>query len=140
MSDNNITVVNETEKPYTLRDLSAKDVFLMSRIISKLGISKVSECFNANEISGIVNQETGSTTDEIANRVGVNVVLRIADVIISNLSACEQEIYSFLSALSGMSKSDIEKLPMDVFLEMIVDVIKKEEFKDFIKVVSRLLK
>lgn len=40
-------------------------------------------------------------------------------------------IYQLLSGLSGMNKKEIAALPMNVFLSMIIDVIKKEEFKDF---------
>lgn len=39
-----------------------------------------------------------------------------------------------------MSVKDLEALDMVTFFEMIVDVFKKDEFKDFIGVVSKLFK
>ena len=72
--------------------------------------------------------------------VGVGVVFEMAGVIVDNLPKCEQEIYAFLSRLSGLKMEYIMEMDAVVFFEMIVDVIKKPEFKDFIGVVSRLLK
>ena len=51
-----------------------------------------------------------------------------------------QIVFSDDSLISGMSKDDIRNLPISTFTEMIIDVVKKEEFKDFFGVVSKLFK
>lgn len=39
-----------------------------------------------------------------------------------------------------MKKEEIAELPAGTFAEMIIDVVKMDGFKDFIKAVSKLLK
>ena len=51
---------------------------------------------------------------------------------------CIRDSYKLLSGLSGMKESEIAELPMNTFVKMVIDVIKKDEFKDFIQVVSEL--
>lgn len=136
----------EVVKPYELRKLCSRDIFPMSKIISKIGIKEITKNFDFDNIRELVeklieekgNKEEMSEADVVA--VGIPIVLDVADVIFENLSACEEHIYHLLSNLSGMTKKDIAELPMDVFASMIIDVIKKEEFKDFTKAVSGLLK
>ena len=72
--------------------------------------------------------------------IGITIAVNIADVIFSNLPKCKADIYKLLSGLSGMSAKDIAALPMPVFMNMVVDTIKKEEFKDFFWAAARLFK
>lgn len=127
-------------KSYELRTLCAKDIFLMSKIISKIGIKEFSKSFQSEDTKHLIQTLQGDTEQDATTIVGVSVVLEIATVILENLPNCEQELYGLLASLSGMAKEDISKLPMDVFLKMIVDVIRKEEFTNFIRAVSGLLK
>lgn len=72
--------------------------------------------------------------------VGVSVVMEVVSIIMKNLPSCKNEIYTFLSGLSGMTVKEIGNLDMVTFTEMIVAVVQKQEFKDFFKVVSKLFK
>jgi hypothetical protein len=84
---------------------------------------------------------TGGENKENATAiVGVSVILEIANVIIGNIPKCETEIYQMLSQTSDLSVKQVKELDFATFAEMVIDFIKKEEFKDFIKVVSRLFK
>lgn len=125
------------EKAYTLRGLEAKDVFLMSKIIGNIGIKEFKNSLDSDEIKALINS---SDDDEAAASVGTAVFLDMAEIVLSNLPKCEEDVYAFLGDLSGMNAQCIKTLPMNTFVEMIIDVIQKEEFKDFIKVVSRLFK
>lgn len=131
--------------PYTLRDLCAKDIFPMTVIIRKIGLKDIGKCFDPEEIKAItesLSDENGKekSVDDIAETVGISVVLKIVDVVLANLSAAEQDIFGFLAGLAGMTTDEVANLPMDVFFEMLVDVFKKKEFVGFMKVVSKLLK
>lgn len=138
----------EPVKPYILKRLQSRDIFPMLRILSKINFKELKACFSSPEIAVTVAKlsekegEDGKnmSADEIFSAVGVGVVLDVAGVIINNIPYCENELYSFLSSLSGMKNDEIMNLDAVVFFEMIVDVIKKPEFKDFIKVASGLLK
>lgn len=141
-ADNATATDNGTETGYTLRALCSKDVFPMSKIISKIGINEFTKAFEGDDIKNLVETLTseGGDMDNAATMVGVTVALDIANTILGNLSAAEQDIYRLLSGLSGMTQKEIEALPLNTFLNMIIDVIRKDEFKGFFKVVSRLFK
>ena len=128
------------EKPYIFRKLSAVDVFPMFKIIGAIGINEFTACFEKDGIKNMIASFTGESGEDMSSIVGISVILEIANVIIGNLPKCENEIYQILSQTSNLSVSQVKKLDMAVFFEMVIDFIKKEEFKDFIKVVSKLFK
>lgn len=113
---------------YTLRDLTAADVFPMFKIVSSIGVKEFKNAFEADDVKAM----TGTKNKPSAASVGITIAVNIADVVFSNLPRCEDDIYRFLSGLSGMSTKEIAALPMDVFMDMVVDTIKKEEFKNFL--------
>lgn len=125
-----------TEKKYELRSLQAGDVFPMFTIISKIGVKEFKGCFESDDVKTLIAGEGKAS----ANVIGAKVMFDIASVVISHIAFAEQDIYSFLSGLSGMTKDEIKSLGMVTFAEMIIDVFKKDEFKDFIQVVSGLFK
>lgn len=133
------------KKPYTLRELCAKDIIPMTEIIRKIGLKDIGKCFDKEEIKAMteaISDENGNekNVDDIAEAVGISIVLKIVDFILANLPAVEQEIFGFLGGLAGMTADGVANLPMDVFFEMLVDVFKKKEFVGFMRVVSKLLK
>jgi len=125
---------------YELRKLCARDIFPMSKILSKIGIKEFKECFASEEVKTMVAQMSSGEKPADVESVGMTVVLEVADIFLGNLSSCEEHIYQLLAGLSGKTKKDIAELPMDVFVSMIIDIIKKEEFKDFIQAVTKSLK
>ena len=138
MSETTNNVVEmATEKKYTLRKLEAKDIAPMASILSKIGLKEVKNCFSPNDMKAIAGGEGGI---EAVGAVGVSVAFEIAGVILSNYERCQNDVFSFLASLSGMDIKQIESLPLGIFAEMVIDVVKKEEFKDFMKVVSKLFK
>lgn len=136
--------MNENEtvaKAYELRRLTADDVFPMFQIISKIGIKEFKKCFESPEVMQMIKDAaSGNDKDEVRTSVGMAVAFDLAGIIVSNLASCKNDIYQFLAQLSGMTTKDVAGLPMMTFFEMIIDVIKKEEFKDFFQVVAKLLK
>lgn len=127
-------------KVYTLRALKADDMFMMLKIINKIGIKEVKECFNSPEVKKAISGAAAGLDDSEVASVGVQVAMEIASLVISHLPDCKNEIYQFLSSLADMSAEEIADLPMGTFVEMIVDVFKKEEFKDFFQHVVGLVK
>lgn len=136
--------MNENEtvaKAYELRRLTADDVFPMFQIISKIGIKEFKKCFESPEVMQMIKDAaSGNDKDEVRTSVGMTVAFDLAGIIVSNLASCKNDIYQFLAQLSGMTTKDVAGLPMMTFFEMVIDVIKKEEFKDFFQVVAKLLK
>lgn len=132
----------ETAKVYELRDLCADDMFPMFQIISKIGIKEFKSCFESENVKKLMADMTSgkASQDEVKATVGVTVAFDLAGVILSNLANCKEDIYLLLAQLSGMSVKAIAKLPMMTFVEMIMDVIRKKEFKDFFQAAVKLFK
>lgn len=130
-----------TDKTFELRQLTADDIFPMFQIISKIGVREFKSCFESEEVrNAIMDMASGAKDQGKVNAIGLTVAVDIAGVIISNLYKCKDDIYQLLSQLSGMKTKEIANLPMTTFMEMIVAVVKKEEFKDFFQGVTKLLK
>lgn len=125
-------------KNYEIRNLTSEDIFPMSQIISKIGMDEIASCFKDKEIQKIIEQSEKKDVVDIPKAVGVQVVMKIAQVVMKNLPAIKGDLYAFLASLTGMTEKDIAELPMGDFFQLIMDVIGKEEFKDFMQVVSKL--
>lgn len=131
------------EKAYTLREMTADDVFPMFKIISGIGLKEFKAAFESDDVKAAIAAMTGGEVEgekPDATAIGITIAVNIADVIFSNLPKCKADIYKLLSGLSGLPMKDIAALPMPVFMDMVVDTIKKEEFKDFFGAAARLFK
>ena len=147
-----VETVVERVRPYKLRDLCSDDIFPMLTIIRKIGIKEFKECFNKETIEKIVElfmnnakpEKEGENAQEntlvVAGISMLPTVFDIAEVLLNNIPKCENDVYKFLANVSDLSVDKIKKLKMADFMGMIVDVIKKDDFKDFFKVVSELFK
>ena len=126
-------------KTYELRRLTADDIFPMFQILSKVGIKEFKNCFDSPEIKSIIsNTAEGEKVD--VNAVGLTVVMDIVGILMTNLPKAKDDIYLLLSQISGLKVKEVAALPMNDFVQMIIDVIQKDEFKDFFQVVSKLFK
>ena len=123
----NTTVETVNEKAYELRPLIASDMGAICKIITAIGIRQFKECFKVEDF------KNGN-----AEEVGFGVVFDIAGIIISNIPKAEDEIQAFLASLTGIKVSEIKKLPLADYGEMIMDVVMKEDFQDFFKRVMKL--
>lgn len=122
-----------SEKKFELRKLCAKDIFVMVKIISKIGISEFNNCFNTPSVKGKIRGNADFSV------IGLEVIIEMVGTVLENLPRCETDIYSFLADLSGMKSNEISELGMSEFAELIEAVLTKEEFKDFFTVVSKYL-
>ena len=122
-------------KVYMLRALQSDDLFLMLKVINKIGIKEIKKCFESEAvikaISSVAGDKKGEDVDNDVATVGMTVMLEIADVFARNLPACRDELYQLLSTLSGMTVEEIARLPMLTMVDMVMDVIKMQEFADF---------
>lgn len=123
----------ETEKTYVLRELETSDIFVFTQILSKIGVREFKDCF-------AVMTAEGETTENAAERRGVEVFLNMLEIILKNVHLCENSLYTLLARLSGMKEQEIAKLPPAVFMEMLSCVIYAEGFHDFFTAALKLLK
>ena len=137
------------ETTFELRELKSSDIFPMFKIMGKIGFKDLKDRLTPDKVKELTSmfkqdettdadQKESVDADEQMMFIGFNVIFEVVEIIMNNLPNCEQEIYSFLAGLSGMKVKEVANLPLATFTEMIVEVLKKEEFKDFFKAVSRL--
>lgn len=148
----------EEVKPYTFRKLGAPDLFPMIKIISKIGIDELSAVLEGNFIQNIISdvqkknqvEQTEQVEQDVEQpekksnndlfQIGVGIALKLANKILEHIPSCENEIYMLLGNVSGLSAEGVKALDLDVFLEMIIDFVMKDEFKNFFKVASKYIK
>lgn len=144
--------VEERVKPYTFRKLNSTDLFPMITIISKIGLDELTSVFEGDAMKEIINkfmpkknEQADEQKDEESKKggqvlVGINVTLKIVNKILEHIPTCETEIYTLLANVSGMDIQAVKALDLDVFMEMLIDFVTKEEFKSFFKVASKYIK
>lgn len=124
------------EKKYELRSPKADDMFLMFRILSKVGVKNLKNCFSTGDVMAAIRGE-GKKDSEA---VGLSVALEIASVLMEHMDDAKKDIFTFLSNLSGMKASEIAAMEMADFAQMVIEVIQMEGFRDFFQRVFALLK
>jgi len=134
-------MATEIEKKYELRALKASDFFLVTRILSKIGVKECKQCIDSVEIKNAVRDMVSKQGDKIADAdvasIGMSVVFDIAGVVLEHMESCEKDIYMLLSRLSGLKVTEIADLPMAEFGEMVIEVVKHEGFRDFFTAVFK---
>ena len=119
------------KRDYTLRALQANDLFMMMRILKKIGLKEAKECFQTAEVKKAISEASGAEDSEKTATIGLAVTMELIALLVDHLPDCETEIYAFLAGLSGRKAEEIAKLPMSTFAGMIADVFKDEGFADF---------
>lgn len=126
---------------YSFRRLKSTDTFLMFKIIGKIGINEFTACFGNDSVKEMIAAVTKKElADNATTMVGISVMLEIANVIVSNLPKCESEIYQLLADVSNLTVKQVKDMEFVPFTEMVLDFVQKEEFRDFVQVVSKRFK
>ena len=123
-----------------LRKLQASDIFSMVRIINGIGFKTIKDSINADEINEMPKGMTDENSDVIASKVGTNVVMSILGTLIENLPKVENDVYEFAGSVAGMKAKDVAKMDAGDFIELLISIFTKDEFKDFFSRASKLIK
>lgn len=142
------TTENEVERPYTMRKLRDYDLFPLLQLLRKLGIKDFKEVILNNKDKITINPEefTGKNQEEIAEAVGnilesagVDIVLDVAEVVISKLDTHSDSIYEFFSRLAGVPADEIKEMEFGTLPLMIYDAFCSVKNTAFFKVLFKLL-
>ena len=129
---------------YEMRSLQASDIFSVVKILNGIGLNNVKEAINIEEINNIrktmVEDNSEDNSEKVYSQIGVKVVMSIATVILENLPKVENDLYTFVGSVIGVKAKDIGKMDMGEFMDLLIAIIQKEEFKDFFKRASKLIK
>ena len=110
-----------------LRPLVASDMGAICKIITAIGARQFKECFKVEDFK-----------DGNVEQIGFGVVFDIAGIVIANIPKAEEEIQAFLASVTGMKAAEIKQMPFADYGELIVEVVTKEDFRDFFKRVMKL--
>ena len=125
---------------YEMRKLQATDLFSVVKILNGIGLKNVREAINIEEINDVRKGMTKGNEDIITSQIGLNVVMSLATVILENLPKIENDLYNFIGSVIDMKPKDVAKMDMGDFMDVLITIIQKEEFKDFFKRASKLIK
>lgn len=105
-------------KPYTLRKLNGEDLWPVLEIVGKVLPDDLVPVF--------MELTTGEKSLE---EVGGMIAFRLVKAIIQNLGTVKEEVYAFLSDVSGLSRDEIVALGLLAVPKMIWEIYNDE--KDF---------
>lgn len=134
------------EKKYQLRNPKAEDIFVMFRVISKIGISNIKKIFNAQYVKEIMetaekeNDAEENNAEKKPEAIGMYIVFDIASTILENMDNAKADIYAFLARLSGMKETEIADMEAADFADLVIETIQLEGFRDFFQRVLGLFK
>ena len=145
------TVEEIIKRPYTLRKLSDADLYPVLQLLRKLGlkdfknafIEKRSEYmqklteFNPNLYE--TDEEKAKAMEALQKRTGFDVVIDMADVMISKIETHKDAIYEFYSSLAGVAPEEIMQMEFGTLPLMIYDSFSEVKNTAFFKVLSKLL-
>ena len=131
--------MTETTKKWEFRKLDATDVFPVLNLVKKIGFKEFKEAFKSDELKTIAQSAKGGD-DSATMAAGAAVVFDIVGVIIDHIGDCQDDIFDLLASFSNLEREEVEKLSMAELAEMIIELVQKDDFADFFKVVSKLLK
>jgi hypothetical protein len=129
----------ETEKPYTFRRLETSDMFMMFKLLNKIGFKDLKDNESMKQTLFLFMGGTANGKIDV-EKLGIDIFFEAASVLFEAIPKAESEIYGLLASVAAMKPDDIKKQPPAITFEMIVDFCKKEEFSDFFKVVLKLFK
>lgn len=135
-------VIEEKAEPkkWVFRRLTAKDIWLVTPILKKVGINNIRKCFNQDIIGGLVDFADKKNYDDQVNAATFGAMLEFLQIVVEGADSCENDLFNLLSKTSNLSRAEVENLdPVELPL-MIIDFVKKEEFKSFFKVAQSLVK
>jgi hypothetical protein len=127
------------EKPYTFRKLETTDMFLMFKLLNKVGFKELKDNESLKQTLFLFMGGTANGKID-AEKLGIDIFFEAASVLFEAIPKAENEIYTLLASVAAMKPEDIKKQPPATTFEMIVDFCKKEEFGDFFKAVLKLFK
>ena len=122
-----------------LRNIQAKDLFALVKILKKLGIKDLKSVFNTDEIKSLrEKKKNGDKIDYV--EIGINGVMSILTILIEKLDIIEDDFYVFVGNIANTEPTEIATMKIDKFMELINEIVHKEEFKDFFKQALKLTK
>lgn len=116
-----------------VRTLKGDDIFVMTSIIGKIGVRNVMACMNTMEVQEVLKSGENLDEDSLKEKIGSLIIYGILDVILVNMEKCSNDINRLMARLYDMAEKDMKDIEAADYLDMLIDVVKSENFADFFK-------
>ena len=123
-----------------LRNLQATDLFSMVKILNGIGLKNIKDVIDTDKIKEMRKSINDDNAEQVVSDIGMNVVMSVLSVILENLPSVETDLYNFIGSVANMKAKDVAKMDIGDFMDLLISIAKKEEFKDFFKRASKLIK
>ena len=123
-----------------LRRLQATDLFSMVKILNGIGLKNFKDVIDTDKIKEMRKSINDDNAEQVVSDIGMNVVMSVLSVILENLPTDETDLYNFIGSVANMKAKDVAKMDIGDFMDLLISIAKKEEFKDFFKRASKLIK
>ena len=123
-----------------LRKLQATDLFGMVKILNGIGLKNFKDVIDTDKIKEMRKSINDDNAEQVVSDIGMNVVMSVLSVILENLPSVETDLYNFVGSVANMKAKDVAKMDIGDFMDLLISIAKKEEFKDFFKRASKLIK
>lgn len=117
-----------------MRALKTKDLGLFSKIVSKLDLKdELDNLFVTIDGKGKTKLEIEKEQAQLNYEIGIKLIM----VLVENYFKAEEEVYTLLANLTDQKKQDIEDLPLNEFIELLMKIKDDESFDSFFKSVTQ---
>lgn len=119
------------KKEIKLRNFEIDDLEIVLEIIDAIGIEEFTECFKN------VNIDKNEKNINI-NSIGVDVGVKIISKVIKNAKKCLNPLYELIARLSGTEVEEARHFNLLEVSKALIKLVKSEECRDFLELVSSL--
>lgn len=119
--------IEETAKTYELRRLNDGDLWPILDIIAKVLPEDLTTVFMQL-----------ATKEKTVEEVGAVVVMRLVTAVLKNMKLVKDDVYTFLSDVSGIPANEIPEMSFGTTPKMIWDIVNNEKNADFFRELSKL--
>lgn len=113
-----------------MRKIVTSDIFTMVRIIRKIGLDDIKSYIGA--FSGMKLEKAENLREK-----GAEIFMDIICSALEKLPEIEADLCGFIGGICEKKAEEIESLPPAEFVDIIYEIVHKEEFGDFFTAVSR---
>lgn len=144
---------------FVLKDLESDDVFRMTSLIGKLGISNIGSLFDEKTLRATAFEmptkmgkdgkiiplpiEEWTEGQRMAAAASADakkqLILRVVETVLTNFEQCKTDVYRLLASGYSVSVEEIRAESAVTLLQLIDDYINREAFSDFFTQALKLL-
>lgn len=122
------------ERTYKLRVLKDKDLFLMLKILKKIGIKDFKNAFIQKQ-----SDKQAVDGENAVRNIGILTAFDMADMLLDNLENVEEELYTLWSDISGIPVDEMKEMEFGTLPLMILDTFSNARNSSFFRVLSKFL-